>query len=116
MWRLEYSEQQGYHLHAFILLDGNFYRDGVLLCNELGEEWSNTITKKKGLYYNCNDRKSKYRNLAIGMTTYADKEQRVGIDNIANYFVKDDWLFQVKADKSHRTIGRSGIPEDVEIS
>lgn len=114
VWRLEYGEQKGYHLHTFTMLDGNLHHKDVALCQELGEHWSNEITSKKGLYYNCNARKSKYRNLAIGMTNHDDVAQQAGIDNIIKYFSKDDWIFQVKSGKGRRAIGRSEIPKQLE--
>lgn len=114
VWRLEYGEEKGYHLHVLIMLDGNLHQKDVLLCKELGEHWSKEITSEKGVYYNCNAKKSKYRKLAIGMTNYGEVMQQPCIDNIINYFVKDDWLFQVKSGKGHRTIGRSAIPEQLE--
>lgn len=114
VWRLEYGNEKGYHLHLIIMLDGNLHQQDVLLCKNLGEYWSNKITNDKGVYYNCNARKSKYRHLAIGKTNYAFVMEQPCIDNIINYFVKDDWLFQVKSGKGHRTLGRSAIPEQFE--
>lgn len=114
VWRLEYGEQKGYHLHVLIMLDGNMHQQDVAICRNLGEHWSSQITSKKGVYYNCNARKSKYLNLAIGMTNYANFMDKPGIDNIINYFVKDDWLFQVKARKGHLTMSRSEVPKQEE--
>ncbi len=109
VWKLEYGYTKGYHLHFLIMLDGQAHCQDVRICQSLGEHWRNEITNKQGGYYNCNAFKSKYRKLAIGMTSYADEEKKSAIEEIVKYMTKNDFLFQVNAGDDHRSLGRSGL-------
>ena len=93
--KFEYGLMKGYHFHSLLFLDGSQKRTDVLISKMIGDYWSNTQTKGKGLYYNCNARKEKYLHLGVGMMNHSDeglisnlKEHEAPYLNKTDYFIK----------------------------
>ena len=76
----------------------------------LGEYWDNNITKGRGVHYNCNARKSSYKFCCAGMVSYADKRAWEGLQKMAVYLTKSDYLFKLKVPKG-RCFGKGGMPK-----
>lgn len=91
IWRLEYAEKTGYHLHYLILLNGQKHHQDILITQRLATEWIDVITAGQGRAWNCNASKKDYKNLAIGMSTYDSPKE--GMNALIKYFSKKDMFF-----------------------
>lgn len=95
MWKLEYGQDKGYHLHTLIVLDGSRLLADYMHAKLIGEYWKHYLTQGDGLYHNCNAEKKKYRYCGIGMVKHSDLVKRNYLLNYAaSYLAKEDKLMQ----------------------
>ena len=92
--KLEYGHLKGFHFHLLVFYDGARYRKDVVLAKFIGEHWWREITKGKGRYFNCNNKKQSYRFPGIGVISRFDTELISNLKTVvAAYLVKTDyWL------------------------
>ena len=108
----EISKNKNGHIHALFFDDGNKVQKAAYKADQIGNYWSDNITKGKGCYENCNRRK--YQNNGIGMTNYTDKEK---INNLkeyaAAYLCKTDEqsIDEIKTNLKDRAIVRGTMPK-----
>ncbi len=109
IWRLEYGKEKGYHFHLFFFFDGSKAHKDEYLASEIGADWID-VTGGKGIYYNCNAHKQKYKRLGIGMISHDDKEMRQTLLDVLAYMHKEDQTLREKhTDKTHGW-GRGTMP------
>jgi hypothetical protein len=98
-WKLEYARGTGFHYHMFFFYNGSMVREDVTIAKMIGEYWVNTITKGRGRYFNCNDKKDAYKYRGIGMLSNRDprvSELITGLKLAATYLTKPDAYSSVK--------------------
>ncbi|MFY4759644.1 YagK/YfjJ domain-containing protein [Aliarcobacter butzleri] len=85
----ELAEEKGVHIHVAIIYNGNIVREDITKAQQIGEYWKNNITKGKGVFHNCS--KNEYKNKAVGVIDYKDKEKRKIFDEkVLTYLCKDE--------------------------
>ena len=85
----ELGENKGVHIHVAIIYNGNIVREDITKAQQIGEYWKNNITKGKGVFHNCS--KNEYKNKAVGVIDYKDKEKRKIFDEkVLTYLCKDE--------------------------
>ena len=107
----EVSDNGNLHLHALFLEDGNKVQKAAYKADQIGQYWSENITKGKGCYENCNRRE--YKNNGIGMVDYTDEEKINNLKKHAvSYFYKTDQSMDaLKINSKDRAIGRGAMPK-----
>lgn len=110
-WKLENGLEKGYHIHVLIFLDGSKVQEDVTIARIIGERWNNEITEGKGLYFNCNAKKSGYRSCGIGMVSHWDAAMLEGLRKAALYMTKPDFYIRMVTPDGGRTFGKGIMPE-----
>ena len=108
----EVSDNGNLHLHALFLEDGNKVQKAAYKADQIGQYWSENITKGKGCYENCNRRN--YENNGIGMVDYKDKEKVNNLkEHVVSYFYKTitQSIDENKSNPKDRAIVRGTMPK-----
>ena len=108
----EVSDKGNPHLHALFLEDGNKVQKAAYKADQIGQYWSENITKGKGCYENCNSRN--YENNGIGMVDYKDKEKVNNLkEHVVSYFYKTitQSIDENKSNPKDRAIVRGTMPK-----
>jgi hypothetical protein len=108
IWRLEYGKEKGYHYHLFFFFDGAKVRKDEYIANEIGADWIK-VTDGKGIFYNCNAHKQKYKRVGIGMISHDDQEKRGNLLAVLKYMYKEDQTLREKHVEKTHGWGR-GVP------
>ncbi|MEP4533515.1 MAG: inovirus-type Gp2 protein [Cyclobacteriaceae bacterium] len=107
---LEYGYIKGFHFHLLAFYDGSIYRKDIVLARMIGMYWVEEVTDGRGIYYNCNKYKHRYRRLGIGVLNHHDFEL---IDNlkhhVSSYLVKVDYWVRLLP-RSGRSFFRGNMP------
>ncbi len=109
IWKLEYGLEKGFHYHVLLFYNGAKVRQDEKIAMLIGEYWKNNITSGRGLYYNCNASKSKYRSLGIGMINHDDVNLKDTLFKAAKYLTKVDHYARFLTPDKDRTFGRGEI-------
>jgi len=112
----EYTPKKGVHFHTAFMYDGQKVLKDINKATDIGKYWKEEITDNEGLYFSCNQKKEKYKNLGIGVISHDDTEKRENlIEHAISYLGKDDKkqdIAQVKTeDKNIRAFIRGTIPK-----
>ncbi len=108
----EVSDNGNLHLHALFLEDGNKVQKAAYKADQIGQYWSENITKGKGCYENCNRRN--YENNGIGMVDYKDEEKINNLkEHVVSYFYKTitQSIDENKSNPKDRAIVRGTMPK-----
>lgn len=109
VWKIEYGQEKGFHIHWLVFLNGSLHsRDGHLV-KEIGEFWSKQVVPGSGLYFNCSVLKQQYRSCGIGPLDASDPEIWTGLGLIAQYFTKLEQLVGGRISGGRRSMGTSQI-------
>lgn len=106
IWKLEYGVKKGYHYHMLFMFDGSKVRQDITTGLNIGQLWNDKITNAKGVYFNCNAYKYKYKHCGIGMINYHEKEKIEGLHKAISYLIKVDNFIKLKSKQIGRTFGR----------
>lgn len=91
--KIEYGLDKQIHIHSLLFFNGH-KRQGssdVDSAEDIGEYWKNTVTKGTGYYWNCNDKKRRYRYVGIGLVDARDIEKRNNLlSRVVRYLCKKD--------------------------
>ncbi len=111
IWKMEYGILKGFHHHVILFFDGSKVREDVTYAKMIGEYWKSSITKGKGLYYNCNAVKSTYVKCGIGLFTYRDNDKMQGLYEAVRYLTLTDKFIKIKMNGIRRTFGKGQVKE-----
>jgi hypothetical protein len=100
IWKLEHGPEKGFHYHVMMFFNGAKVREDITKAIQVGEYWTNVVTKGRGLYYNCNAAKLRYKSCGIGMVDHRDTQLREGLKKAVIYLTKTDLYMRLQ------TIGR----------
>lgn len=111
--KIEYGAEKGVHAHLILFFDGSKRKNDTHLAKEIGEYWSNQITKGRGSYWNCNDPEYKKEfeekgGLGIGEIHAEDKEKRDNLNYIIRYFCKSEQFIKLKTKQKMKLL-RKGL-------
>lgn len=109
--KLEYGHVKGFHFHLLVFYNGSTYRKDVALARLIGEHWRQEVTKGKGRYFNCNNKKADYKFLGIGVVSYFDSLLVSNLKSIvARYLVKIDYWVRLSPGLG-RSFYRGNMPK-----
>lgn len=111
VWKLEYGREKGHHYHMMFFLDGSKVRQDIVIAKWIGEYWNNVITLGKGVYYNCNGDKSKYKFCGVGMINHDESDKVSNLKKAAVYLAKVDRYISACMPENKRTFGKGGAPK-----
>lgn len=114
VWKLEYGEEKGFHLHMIFFLDGSKHQEDISITQSIGELWKNDITHGNGVYWNCNADKKKFEKnnrIATGKVNYNDHRKKENLEIMALYLIKPDYFIKTVLPDGARTFGKGSKPE-----
>lgn len=109
VWKLEYAPQRKFHYHMLFILNGNKAQQDGTIAHNFGEYWKNTITKGKGIYYNCNANKARYEDCCLGKLKRGDSSKDKGLLQALSYITKIDACARLVLPGNARTFGRGEV-------
>ncbi|HIG9762273.1 TPA: YagK/YfjJ domain-containing protein [Escherichia coli] len=109
VWKLEYGPQRKFHYHMLFILNGNKAQQDGVIAHTFGEYWKNTITKGKGIYYNCNANKAHYEDCGLGKLERGDSSKDKGLLKALSYITKIDACARLVLPGNARTFGRGEV-------
>lgn len=108
IWKLEHGQDKGFHFHVMFFYDGSKVRQDWSIVQQIGRYWSEVVTKGKGMYFNCNVDKWRYKRCGIGMIAHDDCQLRGGLRDAVTYLTKADLYMQLKT--TRRGMGKGHFP------
>ncbi|EDQ7381671.1 inovirus Gp2 family protein [Salmonella enterica subsp. diarizonae serovar 35:l,v:z35] len=109
VWKLEYAPQRKFHYHMLFILNGNKAQQDGVIAHAFGEYWKHTITKGKGIYYNCNANKALYEECFVSKLKRGDNSKDKGLLQALSYITKIDACARLVLPGNARTFGRGEI-------
>lgn len=109
VWKLEYAPQRKFHYHMLFILNGNKAQQDGVIAHAFGEYWKHTITKGKGIYYNCNANKERYEDCCLGKLKRGDGSKDKGLLQALSYITKIDACARLVLPGNARTFGRGEV-------
>ncbi|EAX5860701.1 inovirus-type Gp2 protein [Salmonella enterica] len=109
VWKLEYAPQRKFHYHMLFILNGNKAQQDGVIAHAFGEYWKHTITKGKGIYYNCNANKALYEECCLSKLKRGDNSKDKGLLQALSYITKIDACARLVLPGNARTFGRGEI-------
>lgn len=109
VWKLEYGPQRKFHYHVLFFLNGKHAQQDANIARAFGEYWKKTITEGKGIYYNCNAHKERYKKCGLGKVQRDDTAAQEGLLEAVKYMTKIDACARLVLPGNARTFGRSEI-------
>ncbi|EJL1150809.1 inovirus-type Gp2 protein [Salmonella enterica] len=109
VWKLEYAPQRKFHYHMLFILNGNKAPQDGVIAHTFGEYWKHTITKGKGIYYNCNANKALYEECCLSKLKRGDNSKDKGLLQALSYITKIDACARLVLPGNARTFGRGEI-------
>ena len=108
----EYTEDKGPHIHGAFFYDGQKIGKDAYKGDQIGEYWKNEITNGNGLYHNCNRKKEKYEDCALGMIDHTDTTKRAVLnENAIGYLCKEEQSIDpIKQSGNERSFTRGIAP------
>ena len=110
VWRLEYGVDKGYHYHLVYFFHGKDVYKDAFLAQQIGVYWSDVVTKKRGMFFNCNKKKREYWYCGIGMVDWSDDVKRNNLQRAFAYLAKKDKYLRVPSGVG-RVMGKGKWPE-----
>lgn len=109
VWKLEYGPQRKFHYHVLFFLNGKHAQQDTNIARAFGEYWRDVITKGKGIYYNCNAHKERYKKCGLGKVQRDDANAQEGLLEAVKYMTKIDACARLVLPGNARTFGRGEI-------
>lgn len=111
IYKIEAGAEKGCHIHLILFFDGSKVHKDSYLANEIGKYWQE-ITDGRGIFYNCNASKNKYKRLGIGTINHTDVEKRANLLYAIKYLTKkEQYLRSTKAGSTCRVFGKGVLPK-----
>lgn len=109
VWKLEYGPQRKFHYHMLFILNGNKAQQDGVIAHAFGRYWNETITKGKGMFYNCNAYKERYEDCCLGKLKRGDSSKDKGLLKALSYITKIDACARLVLPGNARTFGRGEV-------
>lgn len=109
VWKLEYGLRKSWHYHFLLILNGQEVRQDIVIATKVGLLWEE-ITKGKGIFYNCNQVKHKYKKPGVGLIGHRDSQLREGLDYVIAYLTKTDMYIRLVVPGNGRAFGKAVAP------
>lgn len=112
MWKVEWQEIKGFHIHTLLFMDGSQVRNEAAIGRYVEAHWKE-VTEQQGYTWNCNLDKSKYgQKLGVGMIHASDEELIFNLKHtVATYLTKPDAYVRLLLGEGFRMFGRSCLPK-----
>ncbi len=111
IWKLEWSPVKGCHFHLILFFRGSERWRDVFIAQQLGIYWEK-LTDGRGVYWNCNAAKGRYKRLGIGMLEYHDVEKIAILKkDVLGYLVKTDQCLKATTLGDGDCFGRGEMPD-----
>lgn len=108
MWKMEFGVEKGYHFHMAIFFNGQKLSSDIRIANMLGNHWKTKVTRGKGMYFSCNQKKESYVDRCIGMLTRGNDSMWTSLGEHIRYMTKVDHYIRFQAPRKCRTFGIGG--------
>lgn len=110
LWKLEWAPLKGFHFHLlFFFKEINLGQDAHWAF-KLISYWK-SITKGKGIGFNCNEKKEQYQRLGIGRLDRSDHAKlKILFEDVVSYIVKSDQFLRAVRFGNDRCFGTSVPP------
>jgi hypothetical protein len=109
--KLECGVKKGLHFHVIFFFNGQKRQNDDWLADEIGIYWKRDITDGRGLAFNCNRQKDKYRQYGIGMLHYLDEKKANIFRNIVlPYLTKFDGHMNAYYPNESRLFSKGCLP------
>lgn len=118
IWKLEFGADKSFHYHCLFLLNGDKHREDISIAKDMGEMWKQLTVNEdgettKGIYWNCNAHKEKYKYLAIGHLHANNTDMKNNLFKyVLTYLAKTDYYIKL-ARTNDRTIGMGNDKEKI---
>ncbi|MBJ9236736.1 inovirus-type Gp2 protein [Citrobacter koseri] len=109
VWKLEYGPQRKFHYHMLFILNGNKAQQDGVIAHAFGKYWKDTITRGKGIFYNCNAYKERYEDCCLGKLVRGDNSKDKGLLQALSYITKVDACARLILPGNARTFGRGEV-------
>ncbi len=116
IWKLEFGARKGFHYHCVFLLNGSVHRQDISIGNQIGKFWQRYAPHGLGLFWNCNAHRQQYKFPALGTIRYHESGHWRGLNHIADYLSKPDFLASLKLPAGRRTFGSSELHGGPKVS
>lgn len=114
----EYSETEGIHLHCFLFLDGNLYKNSSGLYNTIKEKWLRI--GGKSVYNREYQDNLPDRNSVLGVIHYYQLNKIFKLVHVSKYFLKNlnerEWLEPLGYNSNRRLLTSSHIGDKVDLA
>lgn len=104
---LECGLVRGLHFHMLLLMDGSDHCNWVGIGHQIGKYWRDVVTQGMGSYYVPSDQEYMYR--CVGAVERLDVHADAGLQAVARYFGKIDWVMMHLHPDAGRCFFRSQI-------
>lgn len=123
LWKIEYGDEKGFHLHFALLFNGHEERNETALGEAIGRHWLK-LTKGEGTFCNANAefrRKMKLRpqladRLGVGSIHFSDRKKVENLKQyVVGYLTKPDKYVRLEVPEEFgaiRIFGRGEIPTE----
>jgi len=97
LWKLEYGEQKGFHIHWLLFMDGRAVQNDFVWASRFGLYWQTRITQGRGYYNNGNARKDQFWHLGVGRIERNDDDKLSALKRfVIPYLAKTDQYLRAK--------------------
>lgn len=107
-WKLEWGVLKGWHWHWVLLFDGNRLCKDMAIGQAIGKHWESTVTGGRGMFYNANMHKERYRRCIVGTFHRDDPEIWPQVNEKLRYLTKSDLVMRLKRTNRIRAFGIGG--------
>ncbi|RUS67256.1 hypothetical protein CUZ56_01199 [Saezia sanguinis] len=105
-WKLE--KQTSWHFHTVWFFNGHEHHKDWILANRMIDQWVK-VTQGRGFGFNCNQKKSSYKRIGIGLIQRQDMTTRHHLLQALSYLCKKDGIAKPQTPQNRRAFGRSVV-------
>ncbi|AWM79068.1 hypothetical protein DKL61_01125 [Gammaproteobacteria bacterium ESL0073] len=113
IWKLEYGQQKGFHVHLLLLYDGSKRRADYHIAKKIGELWQG-MAPHRCLYFNCHEKtyQARYPINCLGLVTRHNEDIIKHLQNkVVDYFTKTDPYIKLFNQNTHKLSDRGQLPK-----
>ncbi len=109
--RLEAGASKGCHLHVILFFNAKIRNPFFdhRIADDIGLAWRK-VTGDMGCYFNCNNKKNRYKSLGIGRIHRKDAEGRKNLLLAADYLTKQETVIRLVPKGKYKIFERGQLP------